>query len=1099
MLTVAAMSRRWVVFLAILYCLVEVSAAEVRIDGGRHELSAGEDATQRVIAPAPATLAATAATTLRGRVRLERIGQGFLVASVVPQSLRRLTRDDWREAGTVSGTRHDAGIDFTASAMGTAEERARFRVSGNDSDWDNVSIQWDGLLVIDRAGTDLATNSDDGSRVWIDLDGDDVVDPGEWGSNGWGSGQGATLGVVHRNLPVGAHHLRVQWEDGGGPNCCRLLWNHPDRGTPADPGWRVVPVEAFAPAADLTVTGPITVACEFTGSGRLRLAGGARLAVVPDEVAVEVEDHASLGVDLDFAARTLRIGSQGALALAGHRLTCGRLSGGGTIDLAGGTLTLAGGSHDIAVEGPGTLMVADGVTRLLRLDPRVEVRGRDFVVRCVDSCRARVRLGAPLGTVVPVADEAPGGRSLLVSLEVPADAPADLGVVGWRCARDGTWFQRVYPRRLTPGNHELRFDLGSADALAGEGHAGRWTAAAAGTSARTGVVLFSTAGSSGTVLMSARVVPVPAVAATQRCLLDLELDGWDGEAARAATGRRWEVRARPEPMPANPYDPDQFHLDLEVTMPDGSSRTVAGFAQEPVRRIDEGDRERFVPDGAPRFVVRFRAKQPGRHRLRLIATWAAAAPVAVALGDLIAEGPPWDDIVRPDPADPRFFSAGGRFVWPIGLNLNSTYDVRSLGALGTVLTPDRGSFTRDAYLERMIAGGGTGCETWLSAWNLGLEWIPEWSGYPGAGRYHPGHAWALDRFLDRAEDAGVRVNLNIFNHGMARQGGGPEGEWPFHPWNAVNGGPLVRPAELFTDPRAFAAQRRLFRYLVARYGDSPALLGWKLWAEVNLAEAPNDAVVAWHERAAQLLAELDGSGRAATSHWCGDWTGADRAICAQPGMGYLTIDAYHDVHTAICDLLATSTRDPILGEGLVGFGKPIWVSEYGGSPGACSRQRLIAEHAVGPWVGLVSGHAASPMLWWFEWVDQENRYAVYGAVARFLAGEDLRGSEASCVALAASAGGQQLWCRAWWRPGRILGYVLDRGWSMSGGDGRPFAAGELVVSEAVSAGTMTCEWWDCDLGAIVSSSRVDHPGGRLALVMPEFRRHLAFKLMRLRP
>jgi hypothetical protein len=40
---------------------------------------------------------------------------------------------------------------------------------------------------------------------------------------------------------------------------------------------------------------------------------------------------------------------------------------------------------------------------------------------------------------------------------------------------------------------------------------------------------------------------------------------------------------------------------------------------------------------------------------------------------------------------------------------------------------------------------------------------------------------------------------------------------------------------------------------------------------------------------------------------------------------------------------------------------------------------------------MVSGCSGSPMLWWFEWVDQRDQWSPYTAIARFAAGEDLRG------------------------------------------------------------------------------------------------------------
>jgi hypothetical protein len=173
----------------------------------------------------------------------------------------------------------------------------------------------------------------------------------------------------------------------------------------------------------------------------------------------------------------------------------------------------------------------------------------------------------------------------------------------------------------------------------------------------------------------------------------------------------------------------------------------------------------------------------------------------------------------------------------------------------------------------------------------------------------------------------------------------------------------------------------------------------------------------------------------------------------------------------------------------------VLVTEFGGSTGGTSRPRMAVEHAIGPWAGLVSGHAGAPMLWWFEWIDQEDRFGVYGAVNRFIAGEDLRGPEAKCVALTASGPGA-LWCRAWSRPGRMLGYLLDQAWSMGGGE-RDMASVSVGISSTARPGSMTVEWWDADHGTLISRDVIMHPGGPLDLHPPAFRRHLAFKLVRM--
>ncbi len=232
-----------------------------------------------------------------------------------------------------------------------------------------------------------------------------------------------------------------------------------------------------------------------------------------------------------------------------------------------------------------------------------------------------------------------------------------------------------------------------------------------------------------------------------------------------------------------------------------------------------------------------------------------------------------------------------------------------------------------------------------------------------------------------------------------------------------------------------------------------------------------------------------------TTHWCGDWNVVDRVIAAQPGLGYLTIDAYHNPGTDITDMLCRSTADPRSPKAGLGYlKKPILVTEFGGSAWATDKSRLRAEHAIGPWAGLVAGHAGAPMLWWFEWIDQEDGFGVYGAINRFIAGEDLRGADAATIAPATRAGAT-LWCRAWARRGRILGYVVDRAWSLGEATGA-VSDGVLLPSAAAAPGAMTIAWWDADRGCELSRRDFTHGGGLLELPIPPFTGHVAFKLWR---
>ena len=713
------------------------------------------------------------------------------------------------------------------------------------------------------------------------------------------------------------------------------------------------------------------------------------------------------------------------------------------------------------------------------------------------------RLSAPLGTLVPGPALNGSPVVLQATVVVPADAPSDLGIGAYVTDVHGTWFQTLSTEAMTPGEHHLRFDLGPGAALSSP--AGfQWSAAFSSLARRSGLFFWSASLASAHV----RVVRLVAVAepvapaGTVRLLEDLHLDGISADgAAHVRAGDRWTMTAVPRPLPANPDDPRQFALDAVFTDSDGKAVTIPAFSWQPMTLVDRGDREDAVPAGAWRMCLRWRPSQPGRYHLDLRASWAGADPLRITLPDVVVDGPAVDQIAHVDAKDPRFFEVDGRFWWPLGLNLHGVYDLRSEQSLGTRLTVDRRAAATIAQLKRLGAAGGNAAEIWMSSWNLGLEWRADWPGFDGMGRFSQENAARLDAVLDAAWAAGVRINLVINNHGQVADR--MDSEWEDNPWNAELGGPIAEPLGMFTDPAALAGQERLRRYLVARYADHPAILGWKLWSEINLtagdgSDAAHAQLKKWHADAAARWHALDTYGHPVSTHWSGDYRSSSWDIAGLPGLDYLCIDAYHNNRNGD-SLLAQLLSDSVLdsAEGLGRFHKPILVTEYGGSAMGADEAVLEAEHASGAWSALVSGHGGAPMLWWFEWVDQGDRYQPYRALSRFIAGEDLRGSSAHAVDLNPQPGSAGLWGQAWSRPGRMLGYLVDRAWQE--GWGAVVHAPDSVtvtIGNAVAPGHLTVEWWDADTGVRLVKQTINHPGGALRLQTPGFQRHLAFKLWR---
>ncbi|MFW5750874.1 MAG: hypothetical protein ACOCZK_04410, partial [Planctomycetota bacterium] len=726
----------------------------------------------------------------------------------------------------------------------------------------------------------------------------------------------------------------------------------------------------------------------------------------------------------------------------------------------------------------------------------------------------------PLNTMVPCTDPLPEQpASIRATVRIPAGAPADLGAGAYLVDRHGKRFESVHPQPLNPGEHRLVFPIAEQPLQAVDHHGG-WSATAAALTHGAGLFFWSSSGSDARVTVSElqvtgkRAIPAPA----DHRLADLQLRNLADGRVAIATGERWTLTCIPQPSPHLPHHRERFTLQAVFTHQDGGpTETIAGFYREPHSFHDRGDTEVATASAPGHFELRWRPRRPGQYTARLEACWNQQTTVRLPLPPITVTGAIWDDYVRVDTADPRFFSTGQatgttRFYWPIGLNLRSTWDLRGARRTDSRITPDRGMYAYRAYIDRFAANGGNAIEVWMASWNLALEWRADWPGYHGIGRYNQANAERLDALLDHCWRRGVRVNLVIRNHGQGSHK--TDAEWADNPWNAklrqspdadpVAPGPIASTSDFFTDARALAGQERLRRYIIARYADHPAILGWKLWSEMNLTGAGRAELRDWHAQACRRWHALDPYGHPVTSHWSGNYRTPDRSLVAidgDAGLDYVCIDAYHGggggEGILLAQLLWQGTLEP--GAGLARHGKPVLVTEYGGNWNACPEPQLIAEHRSGPWAALTSGYGGGPMLWWFEWVDQGGRWAPYRALAAFLTGEDLRShpsSTARAVHLDLTIADRPVWAQLWCRPGRILGYLLDERWGRSGGAAPPLRDGRCVIGTNIGSGAMTVEWWDAEAGTMLSQHSWQHPGGELALAIPTFRRHLAFKLLR---
>ncbi len=213
-----------------------------------------------------------------------------------------------------------------------------------------------------------------------------------------------------------------------------------------------------------------------------------------------------------------------------------------------------------------------------------------------------------------------------------------------------------------------------------------------------------------------------------------------------------------------------------------------------------------------------------------------------------------------NPKDPRqFMRSDGLPYVPVGANLAWRPDGK----------PDTVGYYQQAF-PAFARANLNWMRIWMAHWDgLNLDWLPPGMGpSPKPGFMSEDVAQSWDRILAAAEDNGVYVQVVLQHHGQVTTVN--DSNWAGNPWNAANpGGFLKSPEDFFTDANAQVITLLKYRYIVARWGWSPAVVAWELFNEVHWSDAfrhGREADVArWHSSMATSLRLIDVYGHLVTT------------------------------------------------------------------------------------------------------------------------------------------------------------------------------------------------------------------------------------------
>lgn len=408
--------------------------------------------------------------------------------------------------------------------------------------------------------------------------------------------------------------------------------------------------------------------------------------------------------------------------------------------------------------------------------------------------------------------------------------------------------------------------------------------------------------------------------------------------------------------PVSDLNPYSRELWAKVTPPSGRVLTLPAFYADMglfgVRaRPDEMGAYRFGPVSETSL---------GERRTDLVVSLVSPAQVVVSSRTRLPS-------VQRNPAQPRMFlRSDGRPYLPAGCNLAWAPDG----------SPDTVTYYESAF-PAFAHANLNWMRIWMASWDgLNLDWLPAGMGKsPRPGSLSEDVALRWDRIIGLAGDNGVYVQMVLQHHGQYNTHN--DSNWAGNPWNAANpGGFLKSPVDFFTDRNARLITLLKYRYIVARWGWSPAVLAWELFNEVHWTDAMREGreadVARWHSEMADYIRSVDAYGHLITT--------------STENLGspvYAKMD-YYQPHLHAANMIAGArTFSP----GYRALGKPAFYGEEGGEhqglpPGAAK----MGLDLVPPVWASVMGQGDMAAQPWSGWdVLSEGRADEVGAVYRFLA------------------------------------------------------------------------------------------------------------------
>ncbi|MGD1042276.1 MAG: DUF5060 domain-containing protein [Sedimentisphaerales bacterium] len=441
----------------------------------------------------------------------------------------------------------------------------------------------------------------------------------------------------------------------------------------------------------------------------------------------------------------------------------------------------------------------------------------------------------------------------------------------------------------------------------------------------------------------------------------------------------------------NPFDPCEVDVMVTFHQPDGTDVNIPGFYYQ-IFTVSGSNPETYTTSGAISWKARFAPSQIGSYTCDIKVKDVDGTATVTTAGSFTCQESGQKGFIRVDPNQHDFLKYDNGDT-RINIGQNIGWNNGSL--------PGGGISGWDYFLKKLHNAGANWVRLWSCTYGadfgVALEWENGYGGktyFQGAGKPSLQTSLRMDRYVEIAEQNSIAIQFALQHHGQFSTD--TDTDWANNPYNSANpGGWLSDPALYFTDPCAIKLTKNKYRYIVARWGYSPAIYAWELFNEVqwtNGWKTQPATVVAWHSTMASYIRSIDAFKHPVTtssnsSGFENLWNLPDINLVENHYYGNDTIRTFEQTALSLAD-----------------FNKPVLMAEFGlGSIAGVSppepntpalpepyKTQVIQglEMHNGIWAAFFAKSSAH-LWWWDGYIDPCNLYGVYTPLSIYDANENL--------------------------------------------------------------------------------------------------------------